>query len=242
MFARIRSGETTVLSNVGIATEGLDIPELEVAILARPTKSQCLHMQMLGRVLRPAPGKTRALILDHADCVRRRGLGRPDDERDFTLDRNAKFDRTDDPISKTCPSCNASVHIGRILCPHCEFDFAKTCQVCDVHELGVTREKVRSLNRDLQRKYDAQEDIMICRTCISVGPHGDGELVELARRVKLAGPCSGAQAATLRRFGLRDDLAWQDAQRVIVQLAARGWKLTPEMTARYARSQCAKNA
>ncbi|MEM9646710.1 MAG: helicase-related protein, partial [Planctomycetota bacterium] len=43
-----------------VATFGLDIPSLEVAVLARPTKSLTLYVQAVGRVLRPFEGKDSA--------------------------------------------------------------------------------------------------------------------------------------------------------------------------------------
>lgn len=64
--ADFRAGKLLVLCNVGIYTEGYDVPDAECAIMARPTKSQLYYMQCVGRVLRPMPGKT-AVVLDMAD-------------------------------------------------------------------------------------------------------------------------------------------------------------------------------
>lgn len=58
------SGEVQVLSNCMIMTEGTDLPMAEVAVIARPTKAAGLYVQMVGRVLRPWPGKKNALVLD----------------------------------------------------------------------------------------------------------------------------------------------------------------------------------
>jgi superfamily II DNA or RNA helicase len=79
---RFRSGTTRVLTNVNLFTEGFDLPEIEVVQLCRPTQSVALHLQMVGRGLRPKPtGK--ALILDHAgNCLR---LGGPKANRNWTL-------------------------------------------------------------------------------------------------------------------------------------------------------------
>ena len=79
---RFRSGQTLILSNVGIVTEGFDVPACEAVQLARPTKSLSLYLQMVGRCLRPAEGK-RAIILDHGNCVEEHGL--PCDNRQWTL-------------------------------------------------------------------------------------------------------------------------------------------------------------
>jgi superfamily II DNA or RNA helicase len=59
IMARMRSGETQILVNFEIVTEGFDVPQVEAIVLARPTMSPVLHFQMLGRGLRIAPGKVR---------------------------------------------------------------------------------------------------------------------------------------------------------------------------------------
>lgn len=56
LIAGYRSGEYQYLVNVGIATEGFDIPDVEVVVLARPTKSRALYAQMIGRGTRTLPG------------------------------------------------------------------------------------------------------------------------------------------------------------------------------------------
>jgi superfamily II DNA or RNA helicase len=55
-FRKFRSGDTQVLVNVGVATEGYDNPAVEIIVQARPTKSRCLYSQMVGRATRPLPG------------------------------------------------------------------------------------------------------------------------------------------------------------------------------------------
>lgn len=59
-----RRGRIKVLVNCMVLTEGFDMPQAEVAVIARPTQSAPLYTQMVGRVLRPWPGKTEALVLD----------------------------------------------------------------------------------------------------------------------------------------------------------------------------------
>jgi DNA repair protein RadD len=112
----LASGAVTVVSSVGVLTEGFDCPAAEVCILARPTKSLTLHLQMIGRVLRPSAetGKLRALIHDHAGNLIRHGF--PEDERDYAL--TATSQRVRD--LHTCPLCFAvfgSLKDGR--CPGC---------------------------------------------------------------------------------------------------------------------------
>ncbi len=64
-LAAFKRGEIKVISNVGLFTEGLDIPDLMVVQIAKPTKSLSLWLQMVGRVLRIAETKDHAIILDH---------------------------------------------------------------------------------------------------------------------------------------------------------------------------------
>lgn len=66
IFKRVRAGDTKVIASCMVLTEGFDLPEVEVAVIARPTANTALYVQMVGRVLRPAPwtGKTSALVLD----------------------------------------------------------------------------------------------------------------------------------------------------------------------------------
>lgn len=61
-----RGGKTKILVNVEILTEGFDEPSVEAILFARPTQSQALYIQCIGRGLRPFPGKSDCLVID---CV-----------------------------------------------------------------------------------------------------------------------------------------------------------------------------
>lgn len=78
------NGQITYLSNCGIISEGFDVPGIEAIQVLRPTASLSLYLQMLGRSLRPAPGKEKAIILDHTTNWLTHGL--PCDERTWSLD------------------------------------------------------------------------------------------------------------------------------------------------------------
>src|SRR6516225_11991273 len=83
ILARLASGETKVVCNCGVLTEGFDCCPVGVIILARPTRSLGLYFQMIGRGLRKAEGKKDCLVMDHAGATNRHG--RPDDEIAWTL-------------------------------------------------------------------------------------------------------------------------------------------------------------
>ncbi len=63
ILARLESGETRVVSNCAVLTEGWDQPSAKVCILARPTKSLGLYIQMAGRVLRPWENETPLILI-----------------------------------------------------------------------------------------------------------------------------------------------------------------------------------
>jgi len=67
VYQAFRQGTISVICSVMVLSEGFDEPLAEVAICARPSRSRALILQQVGRVLRPAPGKTEALWLDLSD-------------------------------------------------------------------------------------------------------------------------------------------------------------------------------
>lgn len=66
IIERFRRGETLVLSNVDIVSEGFDVPDCDAVQLARPTKSLAKYLQQVGRCMRTATGKKCGIILDNA--------------------------------------------------------------------------------------------------------------------------------------------------------------------------------
>lgn len=88
LLARFKRKDLLVISNVEIITEGFDFPGCEAVLLARPTKSLALYLQMVGRVMRPAPGKDAGIVLDNAGLWQDHGLATI--ARDWTLHGKAK--------------------------------------------------------------------------------------------------------------------------------------------------------
>ncbi len=130
-FRRFSDGETQVLTNCTLASIGFDLPELDCVVFARPTKSLGLYLQMLGRGLRPAPGKSDCLVLDHAGNVLRHGFAA--DDRFWTLhgkyaedlekkERAKKEREKKDEAELKCPHCHA-VWVGGRQCPECGYWF-----------------------------------------------------------------------------------------------------------------------
>ena len=64
VLSRLREGATRIVCNCAVLTEGFDEPSVDCIVVARPTKSRPLYVQMVGRGTRIWPGKEDCLILD----------------------------------------------------------------------------------------------------------------------------------------------------------------------------------
>jgi superfamily II DNA or RNA helicase len=116
----LADGSIQILTTCEIVSEGFDIPTVTTAILLRPTKSLGMHLQQIGRVLRVAPNKPFAIILDHVGNCLRHGLA--EEEREWSLEgrkkRDKKSDDDDAPPVRQCPKCYAC-HVPTPICPEC---------------------------------------------------------------------------------------------------------------------------
>lgn len=112
----LREGRLDVVTQCALWTEGVDIPEIDCLIVARPTQSLSLHRQMLGRGLRPADGKSDVIVLDHAGNHLAHGL--VTDSVEWSLDAPKKKQSTA-PAVRTCPECFAILPSTVDICPCC---------------------------------------------------------------------------------------------------------------------------
>jgi DNA repair protein RadD len=120
---RLRNGELRIVCNVGIYTEGFDAPDVGCVILCRPTKSLSLFLQMVGRGLRPAPGKDHLVLIDHAGGIFAHGF--VDDDREWTLDEDRGVKNVDAANRKPdelcdCPGCGTLRKRGPT-CDYCDW-------------------------------------------------------------------------------------------------------------------------
>jgi ATP-dependent helicase IRC3 len=70
LLERFKQKQFPVLVNCAIITEGVDLPNIDCIMLARPTKSGVLMQQMLGRGMRLHPDKTECIVMDFVDSVK----------------------------------------------------------------------------------------------------------------------------------------------------------------------------
>jgi superfamily II DNA or RNA helicase len=122
LLQALSTGRIKVLTNCALIGEGLDVPSVGGCILLRPTASTSLHLQMIGRCLRPSAGKPAAIILDHVGNTLR--LGHHLEDREWTLDGEKKKDREKAPSVKVCPVCFAAMASQARECMECGHTFA----------------------------------------------------------------------------------------------------------------------
>lgn len=122
---KFREQEIKILVNVNLFTEGVDLPNVDCVIMARPTASLALYLQFSMRCLNPREGKT-AIIIDHANNFKT--FGYPDDDRDWkqaikTGKQKRKSLLKDSGLSiVTCDYCFAVVKASKVKdgkCPIC---------------------------------------------------------------------------------------------------------------------------
>jgi superfamily II DNA or RNA helicase/ribosomal protein L32 len=125
-----RNKEIQVIVSVSCLSEGFDEPSAEVALIGRPTKSQALFIQMIGRVLRISKEKTEALILDFCDNFDR--IGTPLEHFKISLcppilKNKAKLE----VATKTCPDCGYESPISTRICPECGYEYKREKETKD---------------------------------------------------------------------------------------------------------------
>jgi superfamily II DNA or RNA helicase len=120
--AQFKHGEIQVVCNVGVLTIGVDWPNVSCICLVRPTKSEMLYVQMVGRGLRTCEGKQDLLILDHSDTTLR--LGFVDEIHHDKLSDgkpNGKATEKQIRLPRECPQCHALRQAAVFECPHCGY-------------------------------------------------------------------------------------------------------------------------
>lgn len=154
---RLERGELKVLSSCMLIGEGVDVPSVNGCLLLRPTKSVSLFLQMVGRCLRPAPGKETAVVLDHVGNYAQHGHHLQ--EREWTLEEGIRrrAGRETGPSLWVCPSCYCTLDSGIAFCSECGVE--KPRQERRVEVVGGRLEELseyRAREREM-RRFAAQE-------------------------------------------------------------------------------------
>ena len=155
---KFRDQKIKILVNVNLFTEGVDLPNVDCVIMARPTASLALYLQFSMRCLNPRPGKT-AIIIDHANNFK--SFGYPDDDRDWkqAIKSGKQKSKTllKDPGMSivTCDYCFAIVKASEVKdgkCPICgkPIKVHEAKPISDVDLVEATRERKARIKQIIQ--------------------------------------------------------------------------------------------
>jgi superfamily II DNA or RNA helicase len=152
LLKQLGANKIKVLTSCALIGEGVDVPSVGGCILLRPTASVGLHLQMIGRCLRPSGSKV-AVVLDHVgNCLR---LGHHLEPREWTLEGLKKQDREKAPSVKVCPKCYAAMASQARVCGECGHTFA-----AEVRELEqVDGELVEMAARQRKRQQGTAQSL-----------------------------------------------------------------------------------
>lgn len=156
------SGRYQVITSCDLIGEGLDIPSVVAAQLLRPTQSTSLHLQQIGRALRPSDGKECAIILDHVGNTLKHGMATS--VREWSLDGLARKSRAkveDDVVIQTCPECYG-VHEPTPICPYCGYERPTQARTIKYTkgELQEMQEATMKFRKEQDRKAVTLEELI----------------------------------------------------------------------------------
>jgi len=225
IFSRFKSGETSLVVNVGICTEGYNNPGVQTIFIARPTKSRSLYMQMIGRSTRPLPG-----LVDGLDTA---------EERKAAIAASAKpWARLVDFSGNT--GRHDIISPWNILGGHVSDDVVARAikkakadgkPVRVIANLNNTETKVKEERKQAEEEAKAR---VLARSKFHMddvdlmnGHHGHGSLWQAGRNSAQATP---KQVNVMRRAGVHSDF-WTKRQAgwIIGKLVENHWQIPADM-------------
>lgn len=182
LVQRFRDQQLTILANVNLFTEGVDLPNVDCVIIARPTSSLALYLQFSMRCLNPRKGKT-AIIIDHVDNFLTFGL--PNNDRDWseaivTKDkRKAKTSTDNGPAIAQCNYCFGTFYRDQIsdgCCPLCGHELKKETK--DYKIVNVDLQEIKE-NQAVKHRKEMIKKILDDQVMANVADKSIGQLHEL---------------------------------------------------------------
>jgi superfamily II DNA or RNA helicase len=177
----LKDGTYKILTNCNIFSTGFDAPFIEVGLFARPTESEILFIQQIGRILRPykvcancsteyggdskcyvcgssdtSYVKNKAIILDHANNTSRWGL--PYDVRQPELEPidTVRKNRINGAGVKDCPKCHGVIKQSERYCV-CGYDFVEGSQQNALDKINQVDGKLELVNNEFIKKQTYQK-------------------------------------------------------------------------------------
>lgn len=158
---QLNRGELQVVASVGCLTKGVDW-SIGCIILARPTKSEMLYTQMVGRGLRVNPeAGPDCIILDHSDTTLRLGFVTDIDKPELCKAKGKEKQKPTErkePLPKECPSCSFLKPPKVSKCPQCSFEPTRESEIREgsgqLVELGDDRKpKKEKFTKEMKQEW-----------------------------------------------------------------------------------------
>ena len=166
IIKKLERGEFKVVVNIGTLTTGLDAPFVSCISLCRPTKSESLFVQILGRGLRTHSFKQHLLVLDHSDTGLNLGLPCTIHHEELLPGKVDKATRQAQKEAKEklklkphkCKQCNHVHEATLMVCPSCGYIRKRSSDVVMregyLTELRLDGTQKASLNADMALRQD----------------------------------------------------------------------------------------
>ena len=140
---RFKSGEDRMIVNVSQLSIGFDCPEVDCVIVARPTMSAALHVQIFGRGMRISEGKKDCLFLDLVGNYLRHGL--PSNPKIRKPKEKEDQKEKEKNTASVCPECFEVVEEG-IICSYCGAELAAKKEIIERDE-ALKMKEIESENK-----------------------------------------------------------------------------------------------
>lgn len=165
LIERFRTGELRALVSVAVLTTGFNVPDVDCIVLLRNTQSPVLYVQIMGRGMRIADGKTDCLVLDFTDTIERLG---PVNKVKGRLPKKTKGEA---PV-KVCDSCGTMNPISAATCKMCGAPFpveesaphsvqASTALVLDVGKPRLVRYEISEVRYAKHQKPGKPDSLRV---------------------------------------------------------------------------------
>lgn len=159
-----KNGNLKIMVNCELFTEGIDLPNVDVCIMLRPTQSLSLYLQFAMRPLNPRDGKT-AIIIDHVGNVERFGL--PNMDREWSLVRETKRKQSakvGEPTTRVCDNCYATYWSDTRICPECGHENELTKREIEEIKEAELQEISEQKQLKLKNRVSTYQSPDLCRT------------------------------------------------------------------------------
>ncbi len=190
VIARHAAGEFPVLVNVSLVVEGYDDPKIASVIFARRFTYAGGYLQAIGRALRPAEGKSMAIVVDL--CGSALVHGTPDADRVYSLDGKA-ISGVDRKSLRQCSSCGGVCVAGPPRCPYCSVEFTLAVRSMPTAS-GVGIDELRPKSKPTSWPMRAKKR-GLCAGCGLETKPGDWILYSSTRRMAMHTKCAARAAA-----------------------------------------------